>query len=143
MFRILTCCGARHLPSATKRLGICRPLPLAPFASSAAGSAQVAPARRYHVAISPWFRRIRTLYRAGGGSPPLQGLSDTVLQIPIVVIGLIKQSSQKKNVGTGLLDGPAAGRYGLYRLQANSQSGILRGMALSCRRTRKCPKKSA
>ena len=43
----LSCCGARHLPSAIKRLGICRPLPLAQLAFSATGSARIAPLARY------------------------------------------------------------------------------------------------
>ena len=41
-----SCCGARHLPAATKRLGICRPLPLASLPSSASGGGRVAPPLR-------------------------------------------------------------------------------------------------
>ena len=38
-----SCCGARHLPASAVLLGICRPLPLAQVASSATGSAPIAP----------------------------------------------------------------------------------------------------
>ena len=41
----MSCCGARHLPAAAKRHGICRPLPLAHLASSATGGARIAPHR--------------------------------------------------------------------------------------------------
>ena len=41
----MSCCGARHLPAAAKRLGICRPLPLAHLASSATGGGRIAPHR--------------------------------------------------------------------------------------------------
>ena len=38
-----SCCGARHLPRLSKAFVICRPLPLAHLASSATGSARIAP----------------------------------------------------------------------------------------------------
>ena len=38
----LSCCGARHLSAAAKRLDICRPLPFAQLALSATGSARIA-----------------------------------------------------------------------------------------------------
>ena len=38
-----SCCGARHLPSSTALLGICRPRPLARVAPPATGGASLAP----------------------------------------------------------------------------------------------------
>ena len=78
--RPLSCCGTRHLPSASKRLGICRPLPLAQVASPATGGAPIAPRsvsllRQSNSNLSGRIRRGRVPRPAGGEHPRVASLA--------------------------------------------------------------------